>query len=124
MSVPLLGFISAMVAHERRREIAIFRALGAKKSSVLHLMLAESFTISIVGGFIGILVAAGLFVFFQDFIAVTLKIPFNIPSPLTILMNGGSPLVLCIGIGGIASLYPAFLTNRSEPYETIRKGQP
>ncbi len=124
VSVPLLGFISAMVAHERRREIAIFRALGAKKSSVLHLMLAESFTISVVGGFIGVLVAAGLFVLFQDFIAFTLKVPFNVPSPLTILMNGGSTLVLCIGIGGIASLYPAFLANRSEPYETIRKGQP
>ena len=124
VSVPLLGFISAMVAHERRREIAIFRALGAKKSYVLHLMLAESFTISVVGGCIGILVAAGLFVLFQDFIAFTLKVPFNVPSPLTILMNGGSTLVLCIGIGGIASLYPAFLANRSEPYETIRKGQP
>lgn len=124
ISVPLLGFISAMVAHERRREVAIFRALGAKKSYVLRLMLAESFTLSVVGGLFGIAGAAGVLVFFQDFIAFTLKVPFNVPSPLTIIIIGGTALVISVGIGGIASLYPAFLINRSEPYDTIRKGQP
>ena len=124
VSIPLLGFISAMVAHERRREVAIFRALGAKKSYVVRLMLTESFAISVIGGLIGIAAAAGILVLFQDFIAITLKIPFNVPSPLTVLINGGSALVLTIAIGGIASLYPAILVNRSEPYDTIRKGEP
>ena len=124
LSVPLLGFISAMVANERKREVAIFRALGAKKSQVLHLMLAESFTLSVVGGLIGIAAAAVVLVSFQDFIAFSLKIPLNIPSPLTVMMNAGSALIICIGIGGIASLYPALMVNRMEPYETIRKGKP
>jgi ABC-type antimicrobial peptide transport system permease subunit len=38
--------------------------------------------------------------------------------------DGGSALLLSVVIGGIASLYPAYLINRSEPYETIRKGEP
>jgi putative ABC transport system permease protein len=123
VSIPLLAFISAMVAHERRREVAILRALGATKTYVVRLMLAESFSISIIGGLIGIGSAAVILVFFQDFIAVTFKIPFIIPSPMTIIYAGMTALLLSAGIGGISSLGPAILINRSEPYETIRKGE-
>ena len=87
-------------------------------------MLAESFTLSVVGGLVGIAVSAGVMIFFQDFIATSLQIPFNVPSPLTVVLDGGSALILCIAIGGISSLYPAILVNRSEPYGMIRKGEP
>ena len=123
VSIPLLGFISAMVAHERRKEVAIIRALGATKMFVIRLMLAESFTLAIVGGLIGIGAAAAVLVSFQDFIAVTLKIPFIVPSPAALLAGGGAALFICAAIGGISSFYPAMLINRSEPYETIRKGE-
>jgi putative ABC transport system permease protein len=123
VSIPLLGFISTLVAHERRKEVAILRALGATKGFVLQLMLAESFSLAITGGIIGIGTATGFLIIFQNFIAISLKIPFIIPSPLTLLVNGGTALFLCAGIGGISSLYPALLIARSEPYETIRKGE-
>jgi putative ABC transport system permease protein len=112
-----------MVAHERRREIAILRALGATKTYVVRLMLAESFSIAIIGGLIGIGAAMVVLVFFQDFIATSLKIPFIVPEPLALLVDGGTALLLCAGIGGIASLYPAIRINRSDPYETIRKAE-
>jgi putative ABC transport system permease protein len=124
VSIPLLGFISVMVAYERRKEVAILRALGATKAYVMQLMLAESFSLAIIGGLIGIGTATVFLVFFQDFIAFSLKIPFIIPSPITLLADGGTTLLLCAGIGGISSLYPAILINRSDPYETIRKGEP
>jgi hypothetical protein len=38
----------------------------------------------------------GILVFFQDFIAVTLKVPFSIPSPLSMMVNGGSAILLSI----------------------------
>jgi putative ABC transport system permease protein len=123
VSIPLLGFISAMVAHERRKDVAILQTLGATKAFVMRLMLAESFSIALIGGLIGMVTSAIVLVFFQDFIATSLKIPFIIPSPFAILVDGGTALFLCAGIGGIASLYPAILINRSEPYETIRKGE-
>jgi putative ABC transport system permease protein len=124
VSIPLMGCIAAMVAHERRKEIAILQALGATKSFIVRLMLAESFSLAIIGALAGIITAAIILVGFQDFIAFTLKIPFTIPSPLTLVADGGRALLLSVVIGGIASLYPAYLINRSEPYETIRKGEP
>jgi len=123
VAIPLLGFISAMVAHERMREISILRALGAKKAFVMRIMLAESFSLAIIGGLIGIAAATGILVFFQDFIAFSLKVPFSMPSPLSMIVNGGSALLLSILIGGLSSLYPAILINRSEPYTTIRRGE-
>jgi putative ABC transport system permease protein len=123
VSIPLLGFISAMVAHERRKDIAILQAIGATKAFVMKLMLAESFSIAIFGGILGIGSAVIILVFFQEFITTSLKIPLIIPSSLALLVNGGTALFLCAAIGGIAAIYPAILINRSEPYETIRKGE-
>jgi putative ABC transport system permease protein len=123
VSIPLLACISAMVAHEQRKDFAILRSLGAKKTYVMGLIFAESFSVAAIGGFIGIGGSAIILVLFQDFIASTLKIPFIIPSPLAILVNGITALALCTVIGGIASLYPAIQISRSDSYETIRKGE-
>jgi putative ABC transport system permease protein len=123
ISIPLLGSISAMVAHEKRKEIAILQALGATKSFIVRLMMVESLSLASIGALTGIGFAALILVGFQDFIAFTLRIPFTIPSPLTIVTYAGSALLLSVVIGGIASLYPAYLINRSEPYETMRKGE-
>jgi putative ABC transport system permease protein len=123
VSIPLLGFISAMVAHEQRKDMAILQAVGATKAFVMRLLLAESFFNAILGGLIGIGAAVVILVFFQDFIATSLKIPFIIPSLHDILVQGGTSLLLCAGIAAIASLYPAIFINRSDPYETIRKGE-
>ncbi|MDD1695743.1 MAG: ABC transporter permease [Methanoregula sp.] len=123
VSIPLLACISAMVANERRKDFAILRSLGAKKTYVMGLIFAESFSVAAIGGFIGIGGSAIILVMFQDFIASSLKIPFIIPSPLAILVNGITALILCAVIGGIAALYPAIQINRSDSYETIRKGE-
>lgn len=122
ISVPLLGFISAMVAHERRKEVALMRALGAPGSFVFRLMAGESLSLAIIGGLTGITVAALLLAMFQDLLAVSLKIPFGVPSLPSILWGAVSSLLLTVAIGGIATLWPTMLVSRSEPWETIRKG--
>jgi putative ABC transport system permease protein len=122
ISVPLLAFISAMVAHERRKDMAILRALGATRSFILRLMLTESFSISVIGALAGIGVAAVILVAFQDFVALNLRIPFTIPSLPAILSCAGTALGLSVLIGGISALFPAVRVSRTEPYDTIRKG--
>ena len=123
VSIPLLGLLTAMVANERRREVSILRALGAKHSFVAGLMLAESFSLAMIGGVLGIGVAVGILVAYQDLISITLSIPFLIPSLLTILAQACDALILLVGIAGVSSLYPVYRITRSEPYETIRKGE-
>ena len=123
VSIPLLGTISAMVANERKEEVSIFRALGATRGFVVFLMLAETCALAIIGSIIGITTAAGVLVIYQDYITHSLNIPFVIPSGVAILADGTGALVLALGIAGIATLYPAYLTMRAEPYEVIRGGE-
>jgi ABC-type lipoprotein release transport system permease subunit len=86
-------------------------------------MLAESCALAAIGSVIGIGAAACILVLYQDYITYSLQIPFIIPSAVTILAEGGSALLLALGIAGISSLYPAYLIIRAEPYETIRRGE-
>jgi putative ABC transport system permease protein len=123
VSIPLLGAISAMVAQERRSEISILRALGATKSFVMRLMLTESFTLAIIGGLLGIGIAATFIAAFQDYVSYTLKIPFIIPSLSTILVDASVALLIPVIIGGVSSLYPVALICRTDPYENIRRDE-
>lgn len=123
VSIPLLGAVSAMVAQERRREIALLRALGATKSFVMRLILAESFSLSVIGGLTGIGGAALFLAAFQDYISYTLNIPFIIPTPAAILIDSGIALLIPVIIGGLSSLYPVILVFRTDPYDTIRSGE-
>ncbi len=121
--IPLLGTMSAMVARERKREISLIRALGATKGFTVRLVLAESFSLAIAGSLVGIGTALVILVSFQNLIAITLKIPFIAPAPGALLSGIIMALLLSVGIGGIATIYPAVLISRMKPYETIRNGE-
>ncbi len=122
IAIPLIGVVSAMVAHERRREVALLRALGATRRFVIRVMLAESFVLAIIGSLMGIGAAAGFLIIYQDYITYTLQVPLIIPSALTLLAGGAISLFLAFGIAGVSSLYPAYLIIHSEPFDIIRKG--
>ena len=106
LSVPLLTLMSAMVAHELKREIEFLGALGVTKVFILQLILAESFTSSVLGSLIGIGSAAIFLISFENFITFSLEIPFNIAPSVTLIAAAGSTLLLCILITGIVLLYP------------------
>ncbi len=60
--VIVIGAISIFVSlynslNERRREIAILRSLGARRSTILMLILSEAVSIGLLGGIAGILLA-------------------------------------------------------------------
>jgi putative ABC transport system permease protein len=57
--------ISIMVSifnsmNDRRHEIAIMRALGARRVTVMLTILVESILLSLIGGFFGLLLAHGI----------------------------------------------------------------
>lgn len=123
VTVPLLGLLAAMVAHERRREVSILRALGATRRFVAGLLLAETVVLAVLGGIAGIGGAMMVLVMFSDLIAQTLQVPLLLPSPLLLLARGGDALLLLVAIAGASSLYPVWRAVRAEPYGTMRGGE-
>jgi putative ABC transport system permease protein len=96
---------------QRRREIATMRALGARRLSILLIILLESWTITLVGGILGLGGGYGLALVGARVIAEGGGVVLHPPvlTPLQPLLLAGA-----VGLGTLAGLIPAVLAYRTE----------
>ena len=108
------GNTMAIAVRERTPELAIFKALGYSDRFILFYVLAESVTIALVGGTLGL----GFAKFMTSFGS-----PVPGMLPLFYLPPGQMALgfVVAIAIGGIAGLLPAISASRLRVVEALRK---
>lgn len=121
LSVILIGLIFSMAANERRREMAVLRALGATKLYILRVMLSESSLLAIGGGLLGIILASLGIYMFKDYIAGSLNMPFLFPSFGFFIMLVIVGLVLSIVTVLLAVLSPALKISWQEPAMAMRE---
>ena len=123
VSFPFMALISSMVANERRRELALLRAMGATKGFIFRLVFIEALTIAAIGGLAGVLISGLLLYLFEPLIISTLGLPFLWPSIGSMVVNVTIPVLIAIAIGGAAALIPAIKSSNLEPYEAIRRSE-
>ncbi len=123
VTVPLVAIISTMAAGERRREMGLLRAMGAKRSFIFRMIFAEGTLLAAIGGLAGIFGSAVILYSFERLITTSLAVPFLWPPLLETLTYVGLTIMVAIAAGGLSSLYPAFTSSRLEPYEAIRRGE-
>ena len=110
-----IGIMNVMLAsiNERVREIGVRRALGAKRRDILVQILAETITLALAGGVIGMIASIALIKLLQKVV-----VEANRPEL--------SPAALAIGIvfsglvGIVAGFYPAIRASRLSPVEALR----
>jgi putative ABC transport system permease protein len=119
---PLIALIAAMAAHERQREIGLLRSMGAKRKAIFSLIFAESLFLAIIGGITGVCmsVAALTLMNMQGVLNSALQVSFRMPLITDVGFMAGIALVVVILIGGLASLYPAYISSNMNPYDAIR----
>ena len=109
-----IGIMNIMLATvlERTREIGIRRAIGARRGDIMRQFLIEAFTISLLGGLIGIVVGFGL--------AWAISAGSGWPFAWSLV----APVVavsVCTLVGVAFGLYPAIRAARLDPIEALNR---
>ncbi|MEM8558549.1 MAG: ABC transporter permease, partial [Bacteroidota bacterium] len=94
---------------ERTREIGIRKAIGAPKRAILTQFLIEAVVVCMLGGAIGVLIAAGLAGVIDQFFTAEL-------SAGTV----GLAFSICVGVGVGFGFVPAWTAAKARPIEALR----
>jgi putative ABC transport system permease protein len=110
----MLGVNFSMAANQRRREIAVLRAVGAMPGFVFRLVLIEASLLAAGGAVAGITIAVLFFLLFKNAITASLKIPFLFPSASSLAGLFGVGLGLAIIVVILSALVPAIRISKQE----------
>ncbi len=108
--VGVVGIMMISVT-ERTREIGVRKALGATRREILWQFLVESVTVTVIGGAIGLALAAGLAA------AISAVTPVKATIPLWAVVVS---IAAAGGAGILFGLYPAGKAARLDPVEALR----
>ncbi|MBI4502596.1 MAG: ABC transporter permease [Gemmatimonadetes bacterium] len=103
--------IMLMTVQERTREIGIRKSLGATRRDILHQFMAESVTLALMGGALGVLLGWGL--------AGVVGLVSPLPARLT-LWSVSLALLLGATVGVAFGVYPASRAARLDPIVALR----
>ena len=123
--VAVLNILSslAMTVIEKKKEIAILKALGATRGGIQRLFVLQGMLIGLTGTGVGVLAGVGACKILAQYTVVTLPqdvfyqltLPVRM-EPLDVLSVAAAALLLSL----LATLYPAWKAARVLPAETLR----
>jgi len=106
----------AMSIRERTREVAMLRTLGFTRGRILSLFVGEAVALSVAGGLLGVLIAAGL-------LEVVAHSPFatGILFGLRVsVATMGAAVIIAAFVGLISAYFPAYNASRVNIVEGLR----
>jgi putative ABC transport system permease protein len=108
-----IGIMNIMLVSvsERTREIGIRKAIGAARGNILTQFLIEALVVSLMGGLLGLGIAAAACFFLAPVLNMTLEI-----SPTV----AGIAIGFSVFIGVVFGLYPANKASKLRPIEALR----
>ena len=116
LGVGALGILNVMLASlaDRVREVGVQKALGAKPLEIGIQFLAESITLSLVGGLAGMALGS-----FPVLMGDTLNAAFHF-RPIQDVGIAFKALGVTVLVGVVAGLFPAWKAMRLDPIEALR----
>ena len=112
-----VGVLNMMLdaVQERRSEIGLRQAVGARRRDVLLQFFAETFVITALGGAVGLVLGTA-----ATWALSRVHAPDLIPLPIMDWSIVSLALLAMIGVGLASALLPAWRATRIDPAETLR----
>jgi putative ABC transport system permease protein len=111
------GNTMAMSVRERIKEVGVLKTLGFTNDTILGIIIGEAVTIALIGGAVGLALAAGLTIVVGKVAAVYMPQLHNLTvTPITALISLG----VAILIGVISSFIPAWNAARTNILDSLR----
>jgi putative ABC transport system permease protein len=123
LAVIILAAVFSGSIHERKKEFAILRILGATRKKLIGLVLYESSVAAAIGALAGITLAALVIFPFSTLISQKLELPYLDAPFLSIAVLVIASLLLSVATGPLSSLYTSLKISRAETYFTLREGE-
>jgi putative ABC transport system permease protein len=117
--VGAIGIINTMATSvvERKKEIGIMKAIGAKNYHIFMQFFVESGLMGFIGGVLGVIFGLAIGYFgtqaINNFVGATTPVEINIPLIVATLIGS-------FAIGSISGVYPAMIAAKQNPVEALR----
>ncbi len=115
----MIGVVMSMAVLERRREIGILRAIGARRRDISRLFLLEAVSIGLIGGIAGIAIGSGVGYGINSLVIHASHVGQGIFTlPLWLVATG---LLFGGGVSIIAGAVPASHASSLNPVDALRQ---
>lgn len=111
----------SLSTRERRREYALLRIIGFTRKRLKKLVLAESFLVSAVGTYIGLLFTSVAFFTFRIWIGEHVGVPFIVPTVTEIAAVYAAVILLLHSVGPVAVYGVANKVSQIDAYAALRE---
>lgn len=122
-SAVLVGVLFSAIVAERRRELGLLKAIGARRGQIVGLTVLEAVAATGGGGVIGVLAGVLLLRLFEHalvFHLTQMGVPFLWLDRASTLAVAGTCVLGAVLIGALGALLPAWRASGQEPYDLIR----
>jgi len=122
----MISAIFSTIINERKRELGLLRAIGARKPAIFRLILYEAILLTGFGGFLGVVFGIVLMRVYQRTIVYNLKslnMPYIWPSLSSIMLLAFAAIAVAVVVGVAGTFYPALRGSKLHPYDAIRAGE-
>jgi putative ABC transport system permease protein len=121
----MVSVLFSAIVTERRGELGLLKAIGARRGQVLGVMVTEAVLATGIGGILGVVLGVLAMRLFERSLVYTLEnvgVPFLwVDLPRTVAFAAGAIVLACaIGVAGV--LYPAWRASRRDAYDLVRGG--
>ena len=119
----LVSLLFSAIVQERRREIGLLRAMGARPKQVMTIILGEAAIVTGLAGLAGLVFGAALLLIFArslGFYFGLLGIPFSWPSPRVLQLGSVTAIGLSAVLGLAGAFLPAWRVRRTAPYALVQ----